>query len=308
MADTQENGTAPEPVDPRTLSAAMLDPARLKHQISARIAHPDMKCISPDDLPAILSALGQPPEPVESSAWETATDPGAREWFSAALPALKEACLGLDLAQITSEGAVQERFPLRLLSPEAWLLRLRYPLGPAIRTAEFIVDLNTPDGAPVIPLSGRSQEFHDRLSAYSVASCGDACSVADFARIFCTYLEAQHGMFLPCESGDDLRSRFLGRPDVALIESIKPWCRLTPAGGAALQRVEAHIFHGPMLYGQYAFLMSLIVALPLAGVENPPDVAIYMFDDLELSPDKLPMVPARRDALTHAFYPLRSGR
>jgi hypothetical protein len=293
----------PEPPrDPRVLSGQMTDPRRLQARLAARLAQNDIRGIDTAEVPVIVAALLRQPEALPASVWETSADPSAQAWFSAALPALQEACLGLDLAQITASGAVQERFPLRLLSPTAWLLRLRYPLGPAIRTAEFIVDLEAPDGVHVVPLSGRSIEFHDRLGAYKVGSCGDADCVADFTRIFCTFLEADEGMFIPCESSTELLARYLGAPDETLVEAITPWVRLTPPDGVALARTEIHIFHGPMLYGQHAYLASLILTLPLSGGS---EVGIWMFDDEELWPEKLPMVPARRDALTHAFYPLR---
>lgn len=291
-----------EPRDPRGLARLMFDPLRLQSRIAARLAQGDVHGIDPSELPVIAAALLPQPAALPASAWETGVDLAAQGWFREALPALQAACLGLDLAQISGNGAVQERFPLRLLSPTAWLLRLRYPLGPAIRTAEFIVDLDAPDGIRVVPLSGRSIEFHDRLGAYRVGSCGDAACVADFTRIFCTFLEADEGMFIPCESGDELLSRYLGAPDERLVEAITPWVRLTPPSGVALAQSEIHIFNGPMLYGQHAYLASLILTLPLTAESS---VGIWMFDDEELWPEKLPMVPARRDALTHAFYPLR---
>ncbi|ABI78853.1 hypothetical protein HNE_2437 [Hyphomonas neptunium ATCC 15444] len=294
--------------DPRGLSPLMMQPQRLRGQLIARLQQQDITGITPPDVPTIVSALLPQPVPLPASAWESASDPAAQGWFSAALPALQKACLGLDLAQITSDGAVQERFPLRLFSPTAWLLRLRYPLGPAIRTAEFIVDLEAPDGVQVVPLCGRSQEFHDRLAAYKVGSCGDADCVADFTRIFCTVLQGEEGMFMPCESRDELLSRFLGTPDGKLLDAITPWVRLTPPSGVSLPAIEVHIFHGPMLYGQNAYLASLILTLPRHGAPENVNVGIWMFDDEGLWPDKLPIVPARRDALTFAFYPLRSGQ
>lgn len=307
MAAAGQADTRHQERDPRDLSALMMQPERLHSQLIARLQQQDISGITPPDVPTIVSALLPQPVVLSASAWEAASDPAAQAWFSAALPALQKACLGLDLAQITSDGAVQERFPLRLFSPTAWLLRLRYPLGPAIRTAEFIVDLDAPDGVQVVPLCGRSKEFHDRLEAYKVGSCGDADCVADFTRIFCTVLQGDEGMFTPCESADALLSRFLGTPDKKLLAAIAPWVRVTPPSGVSLPLAEVHIFHGPMLYGQNAYLASLILTLPRQSGPGNVSVGIWMFDDESLWPDKLPIVPARRDALTYAFYPLREA-
>lgn len=291
--------------DLRSYSALMTAQPNVMAGIRDQVVQGGNPSIRESDLPAIEAGLLQTPVPLPAGVWETQDTPHAQDWFRQALEALQTACLGLDLAQIAGEGAYQERFALTIFSSTTWLLRLRYPLGPAIRTAEFIVDLEAPDGVFVVSLCGRSDEFHDRLYAYRVGACYDAECVADFTRIFCTFLSAQEGMFIPCESREDLEGRYLGEPDKDLLDIIRPWGRLSPPEGINLPASDVHIFHGALIYGQKVFLANLVLALPRLDAGHDVGVRIWMSEDVLLTPEDLPMIPARRDALTHAYYPLR---
>ncbi|MFN3592366.1 MAG: hypothetical protein ACK4TG_09275, partial [Thermaurantiacus sp.] len=227
------------------------------------------------------------------------------DWFAEALETVEGHCLGFSARQAKgdgrADGRVARRYPLRLLSEGCFLLEVRYPLGPALRIASFLVDLGR-DAQPVMPLRGESRPFHDWIEDAqkngTLRDPTDARLAADFARVFCRFLEARGSAFLPCEDPHDptgLAARFLGDLPAGILQLQQPWVRLTPMHGVVAGKMVHHLLHGAMMFGHDLYRMTLCLSLPMESGSD--DASIVMIDDSQVPlPDGndswSPLIPA----------------
>ncbi|WP_374388461.1 hypothetical protein [Sandaracinobacter sp.] len=259
-----------------------------------------------------LAALCAAETPAPAPPWlaQTPATRAAKAWFGKALDEIAARCLGFDIEQATGEGATATRRPLHLFSGTAWLLELRFPVGRAVRTCLFIVDLQAPDGQTIMPIDGTSGCFHARADQYHPQPHADTAvrfgHLADYCRAFCSCLKGEMdgtiAFFAPIECRSDLERVAIGPipPDAA--DAIGPLLRHTPAAGVELPQGQTHVFSLRMLYGTE--LSAVLIAVTLVP-PGRPDSGVSLTMAADRREHQLPVVPIAPDRLTFAYFPLR---
>ena len=261
-----------------------------------------------------LAALCAAETPAPAPSWlaQTSGNRAAKAWFGKALGEIEARCLGFDIEQATAPGSTATRRPLHLLSKTAWLLELRFPVGRAVRTCLFIVDLQAPDGQTVVPIDGTSGCFHARADLYSPQADADSAGqfghLADYCRAFCSCLKGEMdgtvAFFAPIESLSDLERVAIGPIPSQAGTAIGPLLRHSPAAGVELSQGLTHVFSLRMLYGIELSAVLIVVTLVPSG-RTGSGVALAMVADRQ--EHQLPVVPIAPDRLTFAYFPLRSA-
>jgi hypothetical protein len=262
----------------------------------------------------MLAALCAAETPAPAPRWlaQTSGNSAAKVWFGKALGEIAARCLGFDIEQATAPGSTAIRRPLHLLSKSAWLLGLRFPVGRAMRTCLFIVDLQAPDGQTVMPIDGTSGCFHARADLYrpqaEANSAGQFGHLADYCRAFCSCLKGEMdgtvAFFAPIESPSDLERVAIGPIPPRAGTVIGPLLRHSPAAGVELSQGLTHIFSLRMLYGIELSAVLIVVTLVPPGRPGS-GVALAMVADRQ--EHQLPVVPIAPDRLTFAYFPLRAA-